>query len=288
MNWDDFRYFLNVSRTTSIRATAELMGVNHATVARRIEALETQHSTQLFDRSSKGYHLNTAGKAILPEALAIEQSVTTLNQRLRGLDETLSGEIHVSLSDGMVAPMTPILARFQAIHPDIYINLMVNNTNATFDSNEGHLAIRFTLLPPEKLVGRRVGLLPSAAYTTTEYLQRVGESEDVNHFHWIGWDKQWDSLPAAQWLKEHVAPERVIYRVDSSYAMRVAVKAGMGVAHLMCMEANAEPELIQVGPKHKTGMTNLWLVTHPELRKLPRLQSLMNFITDEIRMLYDL
>jgi DNA-binding transcriptional LysR family regulator len=40
IDWDDIRYFLAVARGGSVRAAALGLGVNHATVLRRIAQLE--------------------------------------------------------------------------------------------------------------------------------------------------------------------------------------------------------------------------------------------------------
>jgi DNA-binding transcriptional LysR family regulator len=40
IDWDDVRYFLAVARGGSVRAAAERVGVNHATVLRHVAQLE--------------------------------------------------------------------------------------------------------------------------------------------------------------------------------------------------------------------------------------------------------
>lgn len=285
MKWDDLRYFLAVVRTHSVRAAAEQLQVNHATVARRIDALENQQQTTLFDRTPQGYQLTPAGEAILPQAVQIEKSFTTMEQRLRGLN-LHTGVVLVSVSDGMVAPLAPLLATFQRAHPEIQVNLMIANTNIGFTAEQAHLAIRFVKSPPEELVGRRVGTLPSAVYASRDYLEHAGQEKSLKDYQWIGWDESWDHLPAAQWLRENVAREQIVCRVNSSLAMIEAVNAGMGVAHLLCLEADLRHELVKLGEEHRDESTNLWLITHPELRKLPRVQTLMNFLVENIREVY--
>lgn len=40
MDWDNLRYFLEVARCQRISVAAQRLGVQHSTVARRIQALE--------------------------------------------------------------------------------------------------------------------------------------------------------------------------------------------------------------------------------------------------------
>ena len=62
LNWDDFRFFLAVAREQRVSAAGKTLGVQHTTVARRIEALETRLGTRLFDRSTEGYAMTQAAE----------------------------------------------------------------------------------------------------------------------------------------------------------------------------------------------------------------------------------
>lgn len=286
MSWDDIRFFLAVVRAKSIRGAADSMGVNHATVSRRIQAMEESNNTQLFDRSPRGYELTPAGLSILEEAAAVEKNVNTLSQRLRSQPKTYEGEIKVSMSDGMVRAISPILATFLRKHPNIKLNIVVSNKNINFNADQAHLSVRFAHSPPEELVGRRVGQASSALFASKAYLQQFGESDDVNHYHWVGWNDDWQDLPSFKWLEHNIKADRVVQRVNSYHALIEAVKAGIGVSHLLCLDALIEPDLVQIGPGAESANTNLWVLTHRELRKTPRIQSLMGHITEEMRAHY--
>ena len=64
MNWDDYRYFLAVARTGRLSMAGRQLGVDHATVGRRIKALEVSLGANLFDRSPQGYRLTDAGRTV--------------------------------------------------------------------------------------------------------------------------------------------------------------------------------------------------------------------------------
>jgi molybdenum-dependent DNA-binding transcriptional regulator ModE len=65
IDWDDVRYFLAVARGGSVRAAAKELGVNHATVLRRIAPLEDRLGTQMFEKLPSGYRLTAAGEEVL-------------------------------------------------------------------------------------------------------------------------------------------------------------------------------------------------------------------------------
>lgn len=72
MNWDDIRIFLAIARTGQILAAARRLGLNHATVARRLTSLEDSIGTRLFDRSTSGCLLTEAGSRFFDRAERIE------------------------------------------------------------------------------------------------------------------------------------------------------------------------------------------------------------------------
>src|SRR6202140_3056376 len=102
IDWDDIRYFLAVSRGGSVRAAAKSLGVNHATVLRRIAQLEERLGTQMFEKLPSGYRLTAAGEDVLELAEQMEASSHQLETRVFGRDQSVRGLLRVTL--------TPILA----------------------------------------------------------------------------------------------------------------------------------------------------------------------------------
>src|SRR5664279_701443 len=74
IDWDDVRYFLAVSRGGSVRAAAKGLGVNHATVLRRIAQLEERLGALMFEKLPSGYRLTEAGEEVLELSNQMEAS----------------------------------------------------------------------------------------------------------------------------------------------------------------------------------------------------------------------
>lgn len=71
---DHLRYFLILARAKTLTNAARIMGVEHSTVARRIQALEQSLGMQLFKREATGYELTIEGLALIPRVEQMEQS----------------------------------------------------------------------------------------------------------------------------------------------------------------------------------------------------------------------
>src|SRR6195952_6143322 len=97
IDWDDVRYFLAVARGGSVRAAAERLGVNHATVLRRIGQLEERLGVQMFEKLPSGYRLTAAGEEVLEFADQMQASSHQLQTRVFGRDQSVRGLLRVPL-----------------------------------------------------------------------------------------------------------------------------------------------------------------------------------------------
>jgi molybdate transport repressor ModE-like protein len=66
-DWEDVRHFAALARHGSLSAAARALGVNHATVARRLAGLERTLGARLVERRPTGY----------PRILRASRSITS-------------------------------------------------------------------------------------------------------------------------------------------------------------------------------------------------------------------
>ena len=74
VDWDHLHFFLVLARTKTLTNAARIIGVEHSTVARRIQALELALGTTLFKREATGYELTLEGMALVPRVEQMEQA----------------------------------------------------------------------------------------------------------------------------------------------------------------------------------------------------------------------
>jgi DNA-binding transcriptional LysR family regulator len=91
IDWDDVRYFLAVARGGSVRAAAERLGVNHATVLRRIAQLEERLGAQMFEKLPSGYRLTAAGEEVLEFATRWKRRRTSWRRASSGATRACAG-----------------------------------------------------------------------------------------------------------------------------------------------------------------------------------------------------
>ncbi|WP_338767897.1 LysR family transcriptional regulator [Massilia sp. METH4] len=283
-NWEELHTFAAVVRTGGIAAAARELKVNHSTVLRRLDSLERALGVRLFERLQTGYVPTGAGEELRERLLPVEEQIDAAARTLAGLDEALSGTIRLTTTDTLAPLLVPLLKRFRDLHPNVILQLVVNNSFLNLTRREADVALRPSNTSPPNLVGREVGSVATALYASQAYLDEVQGTAhgEWSRHRWVGLDDSLAHLAAAQWMAQHVPPACVAVRVDSLVAMADAVAAGFGVAPLLCLLAEARPGLVQLAEPDPRFATRLWLLCHRDLRGAARVRTLMRFLHDEL------
>jgi DNA-binding transcriptional LysR family regulator len=278
IDWDDVRYFLAVARGGSVRAAAERLGVNHATVLRRIAQLENRLGANMFEKLPSGYRLTDAGQEILEFASQMEASSHQLETRVFGRDQSVRGLLRVTMAPTLATHLLmPDLADFARLHPDIEMEIVSSSELANLTNREADVAIRVVYdrkTLPLNLHGLKGPDLFGGVYMARDRLAawRAGAPDPL----------RWIVIGAhgvSDWASEgEVRTAGVPFRTTDGQAQIIAVRQGLGLASLDCFVGDADRALARVpgAPLHLHG--TLWLLTQGETRKTKRVQLFTEFI----------
>lgn len=280
-DWDGWRFFLAMAQTGTLRGAADKLGINHATVARRLSDFETTLGVQLFERSKTGYKLTSAGLATLPQAEDMQARLRLMHEQVSGADTLLQGEVSLTLVDSMVDIIAPLLKDFRAQYPAIIVSLQCSNQPENLQLREVDLALRTTQAPPPQLVGRRIGRQAAALYAQPDLAKNL-QGKTLQEMPWIAWASNWQHLPDAQWQAQNIPPENIVCRVNSPHAMLTALKTGLGVAHSVSWLAE-HAGLQRISPLQQNEWLDLWVLMHPDARRVARVGALASFLVDHLR-----
>jgi DNA-binding transcriptional LysR family regulator len=95
MDWDNVRVFLAVARGGQFVAAAKRLKLDHATVSRRIAALEETVGAKLFDRHTTGAKLTGAGERFISAAEQMESAFLHAQGEISGVDLELAGDVRI-------------------------------------------------------------------------------------------------------------------------------------------------------------------------------------------------
>ncbi len=142
MNWDDARIFLAVARAGQILGAARRLELNHATVSRRIAALEEALGAKLFRRLTTGSELTPAGQRFLGVAERMEADMIAARAELAGEGGDVTGAVRIGAPDGFgVAFLAPRLGALTAQHRGLSIQLVPVPRSFSLSRREADIAI---------------------------------------------------------------------------------------------------------------------------------------------------
>ncbi|MDA1090194.1 MAG: LysR family transcriptional regulator [Proteobacteria bacterium] len=283
MDWDDLRYFLAIAKSGSLSGAARRLGVNHSTIFRRIQMFEERIGVRLFDRLPTGYALTVAGDEMLTSVEKVSIEIDAMNRRLTGRDLKLSGPLVITTTNTLAYWFLPShLSAFRAEYPGIELELVLDTVSFNLSKRQADIAIRPTRNPPDTLVGSRLAELAFALYASKKYLKAQHKIDDLTGHTWIGFGDSLSHLAAAGWMRENLVGAPIALRANNLIGLLGAAKADMGVAPLPCFIGDLEPSLKRLLPPEPALASELWLLTHEDLRNSARVRAFMDFMAAAI------
>ncbi|MGI4952888.1 MAG: LysR family transcriptional regulator [Janthinobacterium lividum] len=288
--WDDFRLINAIAATGTLPAAAAALGLDHSTVFRRLRQVEAVMGTPVFERHRGGYVPTAAGVEIAALAARVDEDITAVLRRVAGQSPSPAGEVRIATSDTLLFDLVlPMLAEFKQSCPDVRLDLVTGNTALNLSRRDADVAIRATARPPETLVGRKVGRIAWAPYGPAPLSgppcsgpPRSDPADEAALFApgvaWVGFGDALAGLAAAAHLRGRVPEHQVACRFDSVAGLVAGVAAGLGRGFLPCIAGDRHPGLVRLGPPLAGLSADLWLLTHPDLRHVPRVRVLLDFL----------
>lgn len=275
--WDDLRHFAAFARDGSLSAAARRLGVDHATVARRIQALEAALGMKLVDRRPRAHVLTTAGLRIAERAQRMEDEAFAVARAVRALNAEPTGIVSVSAPPAMSnAVIAPRLMELQQRHPGIRVHLIGEKRTASLARREADLAVRLSRPEEAALVARKVGTIGFGVYGSPGYL--AARPRDARGF--IAYDESQDELPQQRWLAATAGGRPVVLRASELESQRTAARTGLGLAVLPHFLAGDDPGLVCVDEEGVPAPREIWLAVHRDLRRAPPVRAVMAFLAE--------
>lgn len=286
MNWDDTRIFLALTRAPSLRAAARSLGVDQATVGRRLQALEAELGATLFLRAKGGYLLTAAGEAALGAARRMEAAATDLRTRIEGQDESHAGLVRVTSSDSIAIEfLLPAIERLQQRWPGIRVDLEVSPQVLSLSRRQADIAFRNVRPDAPELVVRRVASWPVGLFASAAYLERFGmpvPDDELRGHHLVAYGPALEQRPFPTAAQVPARQARIAMAVNSGLLVRKAVAAGIGLGE-MPVHLGEREGLVRIWPERRRANDHeVWLVMHPDLQRTARVRATAEFLSEAL------
>ncbi len=279
---NDLIYIASVTQTGSLSAAARELHVNHATVFRRVAQIEMALGVRLFERGSGRYVATPAGEELAAAGAAIAKTAERSLLKVAGRDLRPSGVVRITTTDSLAMTLlNPVLALCRVRHPEISLHIGIDNHTLDLSKRDADIAVRPTLHPPEYLVGKCIAPLAFAVYGAVNYLANTTASALSEH-QWVGLGDSQERHRSLLWLQKVIPLEQVGYRTDGFASVARACAEGLGLAVLPCFLADSLAPLRRIQEPIPDLASKLWVLTHPDLRKTVRIQTVFQLLHREL------
>jgi len=284
LSWDDLRIIKAIGESGGLAAAATALGVNHSTISRRLSVVEETLGVTLFERRRSGYAPTDAGAEMIALGDRLERDILSVARRVSGHVQGHTGDLRVTTSDALLLDfLTPIIADFRADNPEIRVEVIVKNRPLNLARGESDIAVRATVAPPENLFGRKVATVAWAVYgRRIDYIGVSPAPDELYQSRWASYGSGLSRLKAFKFVEDRVPREKIAYRSDSVAGVASAIATGMGIGFLPCMHGDLIPDIVRISPVEPDVFDELWILTHPDIRKSGRVYAFMTHCANAI------
>lgn len=283
MNWDDVRIFLAVARTGQILAAARKLGLNHATVGRRVSALEEALQTRLLVRRTNGCELTPEGETLLAAAERMEAEMLAAQANAGNVDAALAGTVRIGAPDGFgVSFLAPRLGALIARHPALKIQLVPVPRAFSLSQREADIAITIERPVEGRLISSKLTDYALGVYASQDYLGRNGVPtgvETLKNHRLIGYVEDLLFTPSLNFSHEVFKGADTAFEISSAIGQTEAVRSGAGIGILHDYIARNDPGLVRILPDIRLKRT-YWTIIHESARELARVRAVVAFLQE--------
>ena len=282
-DWDDVRIFMAAARAGSLTSAAGRLGIDQATVGRRIARLETALSCTLLTRSPSGLQRTAAGNRLFEAGLDAE---TAMSAAARADDtETSAGAVRISTSEGFgISILAPALMGLRQQQPGLTIELAASSSGLLSPSRrEVDMAITLSApadprLSVEPLTDYQLALYASPAYLAAAGLP--GDLQALRSHDLTGYVDDLIYAPELRYLEEIFAGLRPAIASSSILAQYEIIAAGGGIGVLPCFLAEG---LTPVLLDEVLLTRRFWISTHTDVAGLARMRAVRRWLFDLVK-----
>lgn len=258
---------VRVVETGSFSAAARLLNVGQPAVSKTIAQLEGRLQVSLLIRSTHGLTPTEAGLRFYERAKAALREADEAELAARGAGAGLSGCLRVSAATTFARLyILPLLPRFLDDHPDLEIDVILDDRVIDLVAEGVDVSLRMGNLPDSAAVARKLATGGRSVFATPNYLARASEPEcpaDLAAHETIIYSQLTDVWSFTRDGTEASVTVHGRIRVNAAEGLRAAVLADMGLtigSDWMFGPELADGRIVRVLTDWSLPQIDLWAV----------------------------
>jgi DNA-binding transcriptional LysR family regulator len=182
---NDTLVFVKVVELGSFISAAKALRLPKTTVSRKVQDLETRLGAQLLHRTTRKLGLTEAGNVYFDHCQRIARELDEAESAVGQLQSGPRGWLRITAPYSLGTTwIAPLLGEFHARHPEVRVEMLLNNEPLDLIEKEIDVALRVGNLPDSNLVARKLAVLRTQVYASPSYIERFGEPlhpDDLQH-----------------------------------------------------------------------------------------------------------
>ncbi len=124
MELRQLRYFTVLASELSFTRAADKLNMSQPPLSYQIASLEAELGARLFNRTSRSVELSSAGKALLPHALAVLQRIEAAREQVTRVAQGVEGHVTIGLAGShFLGPFPQFIKQFREKRPGVEVVL---------------------------------------------------------------------------------------------------------------------------------------------------------------------
>lgn len=287
MNWDDLKLFLAIGRLGKLTAASRRLGLDVATLSRRMTGLEHSLETKLFERSPKGYALSEVGHALMRHAEAMELAAEAAREEVGQASAALSGAVRIGVPEGVANfLLSEICVDLCNANPDLDMEVVALPRVFSLSQREADLAIAVSPPPSGRLTVQKITDYRLRLYAVDALIVRHGgfrRDWDLRQVRWIGYISDLVFDPLLDYIPHVVSDVRPALTSTSLLIQLRWLLAGAGVGILPDFIAGAYPALKPVRGDQISLKRSFYLIRHETDVRVKRVSAVADRVVAGIR-----
>lgn len=291
MDWDKLRVFHAVAEAGSFTHAGEALNLSQSAVSRQISALEESLNVPLFHRHARGLILTEQGELLYRTARDVFAKLSMTEAMLVESKEHPKGPLKVTTTVAFGSTwLTPRIREFLTIYPDIYLTLLVDDSELDLGMREADIAIRMASPRQPDLIQRHLMGIRFHLYAHRSYLEQRGvprTPQDLDRHDLIAFPGDVRApIPNINWLLEigesAQGARKSILRINNMYAIFRAVESGLGIAALPDYMIDGQADILRLLPELDGPKVDAYFVYAEELRHSKRIAVFRDFLVRKV------
>ena len=291
MDWDKLKSFYEIAISRSISKASAKLNISQSALSRQIQDLEYDLKTPLFIRHQKGVRLTEQGENLFNTVNQINFSISDFEKKLLDKKTKPVGKLTVSTTVGFgSAWLTPRITKFANQYPEIDVNLIMSDEEVDLAARVADVAVRVKKPTQANLIFKKFVNFHNHIYGSSDYLQKSGIPRNVNDLDKHDLICFGAGLPSPvsniDWILKigkEGTKRRPKFRVNSIYAMSLAIEKGGGLASLPDYMVADKPQLVRVLPNLEGPSYQTYFVYSESFKNDRRLEVFRDFLFNEAK-----